>query len=264
MSQVIAPWSPYLEAEAIVSSGRRSLISAFGDFVLARREWARYELPGIFAEPEDNGENDACRHMILLDAASLTAQFVLGKIATFSRPIGGGEIVAIPAEHWEIDNPLPRIATGAFNRESWADQEAPLTHRIFVDGPGFEEWLAGLQPLGPLTNREIEEAIDPQLRATRAVAARRIAASSPVGEQSGSDQSFALNSSPHEAADGMDLLKRDEVLALVKFGHSSLYNKIRDEGFPEPIKLGAASRWRRREVLMWIEEQAAKRGTKDG
>ena len=30
--------------------------------------------------------------------------------------------------------------------------------------------------------------------------------------------------------------------------------------FPERLKLGSSSRWRKDEVLAWIEEQSAKRG----
>jgi len=261
MTNTIIPWAPYAEGETIVSRGRRTLVSAFADLVAVQHGFARYELPEIFAAPADEGENDACRHMVMLDAAFLSRQFVLGKLATFARPLGGGEITPIPAEHWEVDDPLPSMATGAYNPEDWADPDAPLTHRIFVDGPAFDEWLAALKPLGTMTNREVEEALDPQLRAARAVAARRVkTALEPQGQSFGSDAGVSLSQS---LSAGEELLTRPEVEALVKLGRSAIYAKIKDDGFPENIMLGGRAVWRKSEVMAWVEEKAAQgRGSK--
>jgi len=259
MTQAIDPWSPYLAADPIVSSGRRTLVSAFADLVFVQNQFQRYELPEIFEAPEDEGENDIAREMVRLDAVFLTQQFLLGKIATYARPMGGGDVVPIPAAHWEIDDPLMRMATGAYNREHWADPEAPPTHRIFVDGPAFDTLLASLKPLGPLTNKEIE-ALDPQARAARSVAARRLDASLATPQPAAADPGSPSLVRQQGAEGGLELLKLEEVENLVKLKRSSIYNKIRDEGFPAPITLGGASRWNKREVLLWIEEQAAKRG----
>ncbi|MEE4209255.1 MAG: hypothetical protein V2I43_08320, partial [Parvularcula sp.] len=144
------PWAAYAVQEPIVSAGRCSLIEAFGDLVRCQAGFQPHEPPEIFEAPTDEGENDACRRLVQLDAAFHTKQFVLGKIATFARPIGGGETVAIPPEHWEIDDPLPRFATGTYNAADWANPQAPESDRIFVDTARFEEWLAGLKPPGPL------------------------------------------------------------------------------------------------------------------
>ncbi len=73
--------------------------------------------------------------------------FANGRLDTFARPLGGGKVVGIDAGLWELDEPLHRFATGAFNFELWADPEAPLTHRIFVDDVQFDDWLAALKPL---------------------------------------------------------------------------------------------------------------------
>ena len=88
--------------------------------------------------------------------------FAIGKLDTFGRPLGGGEVVTIPMAHWELDDPLPRFATGAFNLKQWWEASAELTHRIFVDTKQFDRWLASLKPLGPLTNRQVEAILDPQ------------------------------------------------------------------------------------------------------
>lgn len=259
MTQAIEPWSPYLGVDPIVSSGRRTLVSAFADLVFVRHEFPRYALPEIFDAPEDEGENDIARDMVRADAAFLTQQFLLGKIATYARPLGGGDVVPIPAAHWEIDDPLMRMATGALNLAQWADPAAPATHRIFVDGPAFDTLLVSLKPLGHLTNKEIE-GLDPQVRAAKSVAARRLDAALPTSQQTAAEPSSPSLVRQQGAEDGLELLKLEEVENLVTFKRSSIYTKIEDEGFPEPIKLGAASRWNKREVLLWIEEQAAKRG----
>lgn len=235
------------------------MVAAFADVVFVRHQFQCYELPEIFAAPEDEGENDIAREMVRLDAVFLTEEFLLGKIATYARPIGGGDVAPIPAAHWEIDDPLMRMATGAFNRECWADPEAPPTHRIFVDGAAFDTWLASLKPLGPLTNKEIE-ALEPQVRAARSMAERRLDASLATPQPAAAEPDSPSPARQQGAEGALELLKLEEVENLVKLKRSSIYNKIRDEGFPAPIALGGAARWNKREVLLWIEEQAAKRG----
>lgn len=251
----ITPWSPYFEQAFAASAGRIALVKAFGDLVRVQQGFNPHELPEIFAAPHDEGENDACRHLVTMDAAFLMAQFARERIATFARPLGGGEVVPIMASMWEIDDPLPRMATGAFNLEQWADPEAPLTHRIFVDSADFDEWLAGLNSPDRLSNRELEAALDPQLRAAQAVAARRVnTALEPQGQSFEGDAGASLYQS---LSVGDELLTRPEVEALVKLGRSAIYAKIKDDGFPENILLGGRAVWRKSEVMAWVEEKAA-------
>ena len=73
----------------------------------------------IFEAPEDDGENDAARDLVQLDAEHMARAFAIGKLDTFGPPLGGGEVVTIPTAHWELDDPLPRFATGALNLERW-------------------------------------------------------------------------------------------------------------------------------------------------
>ena len=251
----ITPWSPYAEQAFATSAGRISLIKAFGDLVRVRQGFNPHELPEIFAAPEDEGENDACRHLVNMDAAFLTGQFLRERIATFARPLGGGEVVAITASMWETDDPLPRMATGAFNLELWAKPDARPTHRIFVDSAGFDEWLAGLESSGRLNSRDLEAALDPQLRAARAVAARRAkTALETHGQSSQGDTEVSLSRS---LAVGDELLTLPEVEALIKFKRSTIYTKIKSDGFPNNIVLGGRAVWRKSAVLAWIEQKAA-------
>ena len=256
MTANISAWSPYEKRTAIVSSGRKALISAFADVVRCRAGSPSHDLPEIFAAPKDEGENDAARDLVQLDAEHLTRIFAIGRLETFARPLNGGEVVAMASELWELDDPLMRFATGALNLERWADAEAPPTHRIFVDSNQFDQWLAALKPLGPLTNRQIEEIIDPQLRAARAVAARKVA-DQPIAE-TGQEQDSAVFANPPGV--GPVLLSVGEVSTLIGRSRSTIYQNEKDGTFPERIKLGSSARWKKTEVLAWVEEQAAKRG----
>ncbi|MBU2341905.1 MAG: AlpA family phage regulatory protein [Alphaproteobacteria bacterium] len=255
MADSIIPWSPYEGRTSIVSRGCKTLTAAFADLVQCRTGFPSYELPEIFAADEDEGENDAARDLVRLNAEYATRMFLAGHIDTFARPIAGGESEAVPTDYWELDDPLPRFATGAFNLERWFDARAEPTHRIFVDNWQFDEWLAGLPPLGPLTNRQIEEIVDPQLRARRGVAKRKNAdtASADAGDK---DDVEVL---PMPPGVGPAFLSVEEVSALIGRSRSTIYQDEKNGTFPKLVKLGSSTRWLKTEVVAWIEEQAAKR-----
>lgn len=256
MSRYIPPWSPYEGRTSIISSGRKTLTSAFADVVSCRSGFSSFELPQIFAAEEDEGENDAARDLVRLDAELLSHRFVTGKLQTFSRPLDGGEVEPIPAHHWELDDTVPRFATGAFNLDLWHDDTAELTHRIFVDERAFDAWLATLKPPGPLSNREIELVAEPHIRAARAVAARTVADTATFAAA----PSDAAEVRPDPPGVGPQLLSVEEVSALIGRSRSSIYQDESSGAFPQRIKLGSSTRWKKTEVLAWIEEQAAKRG----
>jgi excisionase family DNA binding protein len=256
MGREFAGWSAYVEEKPFVSVGRRSLISAFSDLVRCQAGFEPYELPEIFAAPRDEGENDACRRLVALDAALLTRQFVMGKIASFARPIGGGETVAISPEHWEIDDPLPRFATGTYNADDWANAEALASHRIFVDGAEFDAWLSKLEPPGPLTESQIEEILDPRLRAARSTAAKKpikVRRTSATDYRAANEVMIDASLNTGQSA----LLTMKEVLRLTRLGRSTIYRFISAGSFPGQIKFGRASRWLRTDVDKWIADQAA-------
>ena len=244
----------------MVSSGRIALTAAFADVVCVRAGFPSHQLSEIFSAPLDDGENDAARDLVRHDAEHMTRMFVNGRIDTFARPLGGGDVVGIPPTVWEIDDPLNRFATGALNLDRWWEIESPPTHRIFIDRQQFDEWLAALKPLGFLTNRQVEEVVDPQLRAKRAVAEQRLKSELP--------QSASLESTGSESKQGAGdppgvgplLLAVSEVSELIGRSNSTIYADVKKGAFPEGIKLGSSTRWKRTEVLAWIEEQAAKRG----
>ena len=255
MPEPITPWSPYEGRNAIFSSGRKALTAAFGDLVQSRVGFPAYELAEIFAAPKDEGENDAARDLVRLDAEMMARAFASGRLACFARPLGGGEVQPIDADLWEVDEPLLRFATGALNLEQWADPDAPLTHRLFVDIEQFDSWLAALKPLGPLNSRQVEEIIDPQLRARRSVAMHKVQA-----ESSSSDEQLKPVAAPlNPPGVGPVLLTIQEVSKLTTRSKSTIYQAEKDGTFPQRLKLGSSSRWKKDEVIAWIEEKAAGR-----
>ena len=87
MSACIARWSPYEGRTSIVSDRRITLTSAFADLVQVRQGFTSYELPEIFAAAEDEGEDDAARDLVRLEAEHLARMFAIGRLAIFARPI---------------------------------------------------------------------------------------------------------------------------------------------------------------------------------
>ena len=268
MADEIEPWSLYVGRDALISAGRKSLIAAFGEVVTSSTGVLPYELPEVFSAPADEGENDLVRDMIKADAEWLMEAFVHDKIACFARPMSGGDVVPIPARLWEIDDPLPRMAIGAFNLQDWANPAALPTHRIFVDATQFDQWLATVRDSGSLSARQFEEIIDPTLRAARAVARQRISeededleANSPLSDDSirSLPSAFPVQSG-RSLGLGPMLLNIGQVAELVGRGRSTIYQMVKDGDFPEPLKIGSSSRWKKQEILLWIEEQAARRG----
>ena len=49
------------------------------------------------------------------------------------------------------------------------------------------------------------------------------------------------------------LLRRAEVENLTSMSCTSIYARMRDGSFPEPLKIGRSVRWRRDEIVAWID-----------
>ncbi|NJC36434.1 prophage regulatory protein [Xanthomonas arboricola] len=55
------------------------------------------------------------------------------------------------------------------------------------------------------------------------------------------------------------LLRLPDVLDRVGMSKSTLYSRIRDKTFPQPLHLGTSSVWVESEVTDWINDQIASR-----
>ena len=247
----IQPWTIYLDRLSIASQGRVTLQFAFADLVLVCYGYDAHQIAEFFLAPSDDGEVDADQDSLRLTAQHLCDQFISGDIATFARPIHGGEVVPVPAEHWEIDDLLPRVATGAYNLERWADHSAPLTHRLFLDSAAFDRWLAVQEPYRPMTDTQIDEILDPRLRAARN------AAKDLVSRHFEQVSTFAKPRTAEESSGvGPEMMTIADVCKLTTLSKSTIYQLMKTEKFPELVKLGTSSRWLKSDVLTWIQAQA--------
>jgi len=70
---------------------------------------------------------------------------------------------------------------------------------------------------------------------------------------------LADNSSPTDLSftrhtpDGDYLVDIKEVTKLCGLSRASLYRRVKDREFPQPIKIGSLTRWSRYEIADWIE-----------
>jgi predicted DNA-binding transcriptional regulator AlpA len=254
----IEPWTPYFGRTSLSSAGRITLTAAFADVIKIRYEFEAYELPEIFAAPEDDGENDACRDLVQLSAEHTAEQFLRGRILTFARPLVGGEITPLDSSVWEIDDPINRFATGAFNLDRWFDPDAELSHRLFVDSTSFNRWLLLQKPLGQLTARDLESACDPRTRAARSVAFSNdvliSAPELPQNQQSISPLNYCFD-------DRFDAIDRLEVEKRTSLSRSTIYSYMKKDMFPQCFHL-TDNRvvWSAKEIDQWTAERAARRG----
>lgn len=58
------------------------------------------------------------------------------------------------------------------------------------------------------------------------------------------------------------LMTLPQVLAAVGLKKSKVYELIKNQQFPEPVKLGRLSRWSASAISAWIEEQKHKQQAK--
>jgi len=56
------------------------------------------------------------------------------------------------------------------------------------------------------------------------------------------------------------LLTVAEVMQRIKWHRSTIYRKVKQREFPQPVKLGTSTRWRSYEIDQFIEQLSAARG----
>lgn len=54
-----------------------------------------------------------------------------------------------------------------------------------------------------------------------------------------------------------ELMKAREVAALLGFGVATIWRYAKDGSIPSPIRIAGTTRWRRSEILAWLDEQGA-------
>lgn len=221
------PWEVY-GSDVRPSSAGRLLLADLLEFVMT-------ELGGLpeaglaetFLRSDKPARDDQAS--VRSYARWLGLHFLSGELVSSTRPVGGGEIMALPPSRWEIDDFLARFAFSALDPVSWWDAAATPTHWIFVTEESvdrwWQRWSAG----------EVED-----VQSLPIIVERR--GSEPSGT---ADEPLAL-------------LRLAEVEAMTGMSRSTLYDRIRTGAFPEPLRLGSRmSRWRRGDVLEWLRQTAA-------
>ncbi|CAO1652991.1 helix-turn-helix transcriptional regulator [Parasphingorhabdus sp. NYA22] len=254
MMEPIRPWAVYNGRLSAGSAGRISLEMAFAMLVSDRVEIEAFELPDIFSAPTDEGENDAARELVRLEAESLTNEILNGNISTYARPIGGGDIILLKPNVWELDQPLDRFSFASLNLEHWMDATAEYTHRILVNEEQFKNWARDLRPYGYLDDDQVNRILDPFGR-DRKTEVHGASIEQEVERNSISDKTIPAN--PPGVVP--KFLKLPVVLDMVSLSRSSVYVKIKKNAFPEQTKIGGGSFWLESEIVQWIEENANKR-----
>lgn len=221
-----APWAVYA-TDVRPSSAGRILLADLLEFVMS-------ELSGLpegglldtFSKSGDHVQED--RASVRSYVRWLGLQFLKGELVSSVRPFGGGDIAALPASRWELDDFEPRFAWSALDPTRWADTGARPTHWIFVTEESvdrwWQRWSAG---------------------ETEAQDAESLAI---VIERCGEDADGGV-------AEPLALLRLGDVLAMTGMSRSTLYDRIRNGDFPEPLRLGSRmSRWRKGEIQTWLRK----------
>ncbi len=254
MTETIRPWSIYEGRLSAGSAGRIPLEMAFAMLVSDRVGVEAYELPDIFSAPSDEGDNDIMRELVRLEAELMSEEILNGKLSTYARPIGGGDIIALKPDAWEIDEPLDRFAVAALNLEHWMDAQAQPTHRIFVGEEQFKKWAGDLMRPEAFGLDDVDQILDPFGHD------RKLSAENAKMDQHGDrDPSPNQTISSDPPGVGPKFLKLPVVKEMVSLSRSSIYIKITEKTFPEQTKIGGGSFWLESEIVQWIEENANKR-----
>lgn len=265
-----APWRPYTEHQPVSSCGI-SLVEAFGKMVQA--EWSLYsfDLFEALGETEETPEGEIPVSAIVQICARTFQEAILeGKLQTSARPLAGGEPVTLKPLHWEIDNPVTRMASGCLNLDDWCNVLAAPTHRIFVNRKDFGVFLASL-----MTQDEIYDAVGGGSRSRESAAETTPASTSPnanktVREQP--DHRAAATASPAKSeavppafarpAQQFEetILRRPEVLSRIGVSKSTLDNMVKEGSFPRQVQLGPRSvGWYESQIAEWIAQRRAVR-----
>jgi prophage regulatory protein len=224
-SPAIIAWDIYGPRRRPTSGGRVLLADVLENVMEETCGLGPGGIAGAFdADGSDRSDERASIRSFLTFLGNLVQQ---GELSTWVRPFGGGEISSFPASRWEIDDFEARFATSAVDPVRWADPNAAPTHWIFVSESSFEAWW----------NSWNAEEADEQGPSGLSIAIERTT-STPGDERSSA---------------GLALLKRSEVSELTGMSRSTIYDKIRKDGFPAPVQLGRRmSRWRSHEVDAWM------------
>ncbi len=147
-----------------------------------------------------------------------------GTIRSASRPIGGGPLRQIKADHWQADDVAERFISSRYARDKPYDPQAEPDTWLFIPEADFRVLWEEMKRkvLGP--------------------AQTSVRTSEPT-----------VTAARHVDTEGQ-LLGLPAVELIVGMRRSTIYKLIGEERFPPQVKVGGRSLWPRKEVEAWIKQ----------
>lgn len=231
--EAVKDWSIYRGGAAVQSRGRVPLTVAFEQYCCMRWGLSGDEIADA-AEGGDEGGD--VRSMVAMAIDLLGGTFVQGAFPAWARPIGGGVPEEIPAENWELDDLMPRFATGTINMRRPFDPEAEPTHTIFVDEATRDAFLTAC-------------CVDLPGYAAMAARTAPAAAGDDVGDAADAPGGWQPDA----------ILRRDEVIRLTGLKRSTIYARMKRAEFPQSVDLGGRQTgWIAADVAEWIASRPSR------
>lgn len=224
------PWALYRAASFPHSSGRVLLGEALANYTLLQDGIGPMQIADAFAP----GGDAQIRPLVEMAIDIIGRALLHGHFTAYARPIGGGEPLRLDPAMWELDDFTHRFATCALDPRRPFDQDAPATHRIFVD-------QADVDKIYELCCADVPR--PPQPKASRNQNA--------IPDDASLTDGVAMEGDPTSDR----LLRLPDVERMVGMKRSTIYSRISAGRFPEPEKNGARiSAWRESDVRAWMAE----------
>lgn len=221
-AEVSAPWEIYRLDMPPRSAGRVLLSEFLQTYTVLQHGIGHDQIADAFTgKPEEAGDTALIKSAVRL----LGSLLLNGTVRSYSRPMGGGQLQPLEPNIWELDDFLPRFATCALDPRRPFDANAAPTHRIFVDEEAIQ-----------LVFDACCADIAAPARGKGVAIIREDAAAGDLAELE--DEGF---------------IRMPDLKAMVGMSSNTIYDRIRDQRFPAPVKNGSRiSAWRRSEVREWL------------
>lgn len=149
-----------------------------------------------------------------------------GELTAMGRPVGGGPLRLVPADHWHADDVVERVVLSTYSRLRPFDPSAPHDTWLFLP----EEQFLALWD-------EIRDRVQGPFASAPASRSAHRPKPTPTPEAIRTDG---------------QLLDIKAVEVIVGLKRSSIYKLIGEEAFPSQIKVGGRALWHRKQLEDWI------------
>lgn len=147
-----------------------------------------------------------------------------GSVRSSSRPLGGGPLTSVPANHWQADVLAARFMSSQYARSAPYDPSVQADSWLFIPEEDFSKLWEELR------TRVLGSAEKP---------AEKSKAPSPERPRVTSEAGGLLVGLP-------------VVELMVGLRRSTIYKLMAEERFPAQVKVGGRSLWRRELIEQWV------------